>query len=80
MCHSAASKSWCVTVLSGDGGQQEVNTGRAELIVIMDSAPFILEQLQQEVDTLTSREGGGGWGGSQMYARIHSHMQRERKS
>lgn len=46
--------------------QEEANNGRVVQIAIMDSAPFILEQLQEEVDTLTSRllwVCVGVWGG-----------------
>lgn len=34
--------------------QQEVNSGRADLITIMYFALFILEQLKEEVDTMMS--------------------------
>lgn len=34
--------------------QEEVNSGRAELISIMYFALFILEQLKEEVDTMMS--------------------------
>lgn len=56
--------------------QEEVNTGRADLISIMYFALFILQQLKKEVDTMMSAGLEQRWVGellAQTRAHAHAH-------
>lgn len=61
--------------------QEEVNSGRADMISIMYFALFILEQLKEEVDTMMSGgleqrwAGGGGVGAVRTHKHEHKHTQ-----